>query len=206
MTALYVVGGIVLLFVLLLLMPVTLSVSYDDEFSYKLKYAFVTVLPSKKENKQQATDTDKADKSKNKSKNKISEKLGFISELFKNNDLPYAISELLSLISSVFNRFDDLLCRTSVSRLNLDMKLHKPDAAAAAIFYGEVCAVLYPLLGFINSKVPIRHKKISVLCDYDGPKTDCKLYLKWRLIPIFCIKPLVLLILDIIKMKSKKGE
>ncbi|MBQ7288377.1 MAG: hypothetical protein IJW78_01495 [Clostridia bacterium] len=146
----------------------------------------------------------KKEKTQKKSANKKSAThISYFNELFRQNTLPDAISELFSVLRIVADKADKILCRSTMSRFSLQITAFHADAAAAAIQYGEICAAVYPFLGFLNSKISFKRQKVEIFCDYTCGKSSFQMDLKWRLVPLLCIGPLIALLFDLIKNKGR---
>lgn len=198
MVFLYVLLGLFLLCLLLLCLPVTVTAGYNDHFWLQVRYTFFHFSPGEKKEKQKKKLEKKAEKPGAGKKG-----LAYFNELFQNNPLPDAISELCALLGLLLQKATKILRRSSMRRFTLQITYSNADAAAAAIGYGQICAVAYPFLGFLNSLIPFHKQNIDISCDYSGENSCFALDLKWRLIPLFCIGPLLSFIWDYIKYKGR---
>lgn len=105
---------------------------------------------------------------KKKSKNKKDEKNeNSITKHFKDNGYVEGITQLAHIIKSVMLRVVSLLKKSEVSRLRLIAQLSSGDAASTAITYGSVSAVLYPLVGWLNSLAQIKNQEVKINAVYD---------------------------------------
>lgn len=194
----YVILGILLLCLLLLCLPITITAGYTEHFWLRARYAFFRIYPRKEKSKQK-----KNPKKQEKCPKQSKKDLNYFNELFKKNSLPDAISELCALLSLALQNAAKILRLSSMRHFTLQITYSNADAAAAAIGYGRICAVVYPFLGFLNSLISFNKQNISIYCDYSGDKNNFTLDLKYRLIPLFCVGPLLSFILDYIKRKGR---
>lgn len=81
------------------------------------------------------------------------------------NDTVRIVFDLLKEIVSLFK-----YCYAK--RFEINIMVSDPDAADAAIKYGECCAVAYPLAAFISSNMKVKKggRKINVSCGFSGEK------------------------------------
>ncbi len=196
MIILYIFLSLVALILLLLCLPVTVVAGYNGKFYFKLYY-FLFKLNSRKANKRQKT---KKTKTKIKSKKKS---LGYFNELFSNKALPDAIAELCSYVKIIVEKLAVILKRSSMRHFYLKITESHSEAATAAINYGTICATVYPFLGFLNSVIPFDQQNVEIFCDYSGKKSEFNFDLKWRVIPLFCIGPLISTLFEFIKEKGR---
>ncbi len=71
--------------------------------------------------------------------------------------------------------------------LYIDVSCTKGDAAATAIYYGEVCATVFPILGALVSKYKIRKYDFNIYPDYIARFSDASFIAKIYIIPIHFI-------------------
>ncbi len=84
------------------------------------------------------------------------------------------VKESFSLIVDLLKELVGLLkyCKAKVFKLNIVCA--NTDAAEAAIDYGQCCAVVSPVLGYLSSLIDIRpsSKDITILCDYSSDNSS----------------------------------
>jgi hypothetical protein len=81
-----------------------------------------------------------------------------------------------------------------IEELYLDIGCAKKDAAETAIYYGEVCAALYPMLGALASKCKIKKYDINVYPDYLARFGRASFFVKLHVYPIYVTGVTVLLV------------
>ena len=86
------------------------------------------------------------------------------------NDFISTLRESFSLIVDLLREIVGLLRYCKIKVLKLNIICADADAADAAMSYGECCAVVYPLLGYLHSFVDVKPsgEDVRILCDYDG--------------------------------------
>ncbi len=197
MIFLYILLGIFILIFLFLSLPITVKAGYNNHFYIKVQYLFFIITPLKK---------DKSSNNKKRKKDKVKppkKGVSYFSGLFEKQPLPDAISELCGFLHILFEKFAAILKRSTMQSFSLKITEYNEDAAAAAINYGRICAVVYPFLGFLNSLMPFKSQNVQIFCDYNSGKSSFEFDLKWQLIPILCIGPLISFIFDLIKNKGR---
>ena len=74
-----------------------------------------------------------------------------------------------------------------IEELYIDVMCNKNDAASTAIYYGEVCAALFPMLGALISKYKVRKYDINVYPDYLAKHSSASFVVSMHLYPIYVI-------------------
>ena len=79
------------------------------------------------------------------------------------------LSQTVKLISEIFEELIKIFKHLVVRKFQLQIVCTSKDAAEAAIHYGECCAAVYPVLGFISSAIKVKEKgrDIDIRCEYD---------------------------------------
>ena len=195
---LYILFGLLFFCLLLLCLPVTVTAGYHDAFFAQIRYLFFSFVPGEEKKNTTARRKEKKPSSDHHKKG-----LAFFNEIFQKNPLPDAISELCALLRLAIEKAGAILRRASMRRFSLQITHYNADAAAAAVEYGQICAVVYPFLGFLNSILPFKKQNVAIWCDYNGGKSDFQLDFKLRLIPILCVGSLIAFVFDYIKNKGR---
>lgn len=227
MTALIVIGCILLFFVLLFSLKATFCITYNGETAMYVKVLFIkiNILPKKKKRGPFSMSTRKAEKIKqklekkaNKKKKKSIEKKKkkqekkssapkekkSLSEIY---DMIRAVTDIVKTVTKTF--FGHL--KINIVRLHLNVATE--DAATTAIAYGAIsqavfylCELLEPVKGF---SLPQR-RDISINADYltDGIAADVKISFSIRVWHVFHvgIAALIKLIKHLVKIKAKKQQ
>ena len=70
-----------------------------------------------------------------------------------------------------------LLPRARVKKLHIVSISAGDDAADTALQYGAICAVLYPLISYIRSRMRVSKKAVDtkIACDFDAPESTFEL-------------------------------
>lgn len=167
----YIVLAIVALVVLILLSPVIIRVSYDndtleaDARFYFIKRSLLTDKKLLKKNKKK--------KAKAKVKTNIVTQKTTVSgwqDLRKQLGTVETVKLMISSTVTFFQSILRLVKGARVRNLELEIRVTGEDAADAAIHYGEVCAVLYPFLGAVDNHMRLIRPKLNLYCDYAAEK------------------------------------
>lgn len=76
-----------------------------------------------------------------------------------------------------------LLPRCHLKKLKVVLVSANADAAEAALQYGAACAVLYPLITYLETKMRVRKKAVDtcITCDFDAQETIFELDMQFGL-------------------------
>ena len=143
---LYILLGILLVIFLLLLTPVKLKASYNEDFRCILKIGFVKFSlypPKPKKKKKKPKKADEEQKSEETKKESLIKEKG-ISWLF---DLIKKIADL------AVGALKDFFRHIIVKKLLLSISIAGSDAADTAVKYGYCCSAVYPAFGIIVGAV-----------------------------------------------------
>lgn len=162
MIILYILIGIFLLLGILLLCNITVEVSYNNEFSLKLKFLNFTLFSTDKPKTKEKTEENKKTTVKKEKKEsffkKLKEKYGFSS----------AVREIFNFAKDCIVHIKKFLRHILIKRVNLQINIVGDDAAKTAIEYGAVCSAVYPTLALLQSVGNINYKKIDIKSDFEG--------------------------------------
>ena len=196
MTALYIISGIILFFILLLSVPVVLDLEYTDMFRCKVSWLFIkfNIYPpdekkDKKEKKEKKPKPQKENKNEqkpeaeNKSDDDTVKKENFI-KTFYNNQGVSGILELVRNCALYLGKFSKGFLRSIyIRKLHIRISVTESDAAQTAIKYGKICQELYPPLGFLCSSCHVKNYSVNIWADYCGEKTKGESETKVALVP-----------------------
>lgn len=103
----------------------------------------------------------------------------------------HGIDGLLLIVQRTFSYigtfFGDLAKSLVIDELYLDVRCTKKDAASTAIYYGEVCSALFPMLGAMVSKYKVKKYDINVYPDYLARQSSASFAVSMHLYPIYLI-------------------
>ncbi len=204
MTALYIILGIILFFLLLLSIKVSITVHYDDELYVSLGWLFLkfNILPKKEEHKKAKTKKKKEKKKEEKADETVPEpkkkkdnmfirfykNRGFAGVLRLINDAATAIGGMFRRIGRAF-LFDELFVSLTVG---------SGDSADTAIKYGKVCSAVFPAMGFIVSNMRVKKYNTEVNPDFISGSNSARFHIKAGVIPIKLINAIVIVAFELL--------
>ena len=191
MVALYIIGGILLLIVLLLILPVGIRIKYDNDFFLYVSIGFVRikVIPSKQKKirisdyserklERQRKRQQKKDAKKEKKKavnTKKEKKDNVLTARLKNFDTaPDMIEQLYDMLALVSDKFAK---RLTVKIFKLDAIIGSDNAAKTAIIYGGACSLAGCISAFLDQHMKLKKRNeasINISPDFLSEKTTVK--------------------------------
>ncbi len=205
MIALYIIGGLLALLILLGLCDLTLALSYDHAFYLTFRFLFfrVKILPASEE---------KGEKKEKKNAPKSAAEQPGETKAEKNSvgDTLHALRLLLKLLG-------DFLGATRLRPCRLYVSVGGEDAAKAATTYGAFCAALGSMEAVFNESFRRVKTDFRIGCDFQSPETQIVADIRARL-RIFAVlgvlvrfarkedKPLKFLLTYFSRMKQPKKD
>ncbi len=192
MTALWIILGIILFFVLLLSIPVVVNIDYTDAFRLSIQWLFLKfkIYPKekKKEKKEKKPEEEKKEEPEEEKKEEKPKKEKPKKEnpfkTFYNNQGIEGMIQLIKDCCAALGKFSKGFLRSLyIKKLRIYMSITEKDAAATAIKYGKVCSEIYPPLGFICSTCHAKNYQVNIYADYIGEKTVGEFETKLAVIP-----------------------
>lgn len=181
---LYILLGILLVISLLLLMPVKLKASYNENFRCSLKIGFVKIqlFPPKPKKKKKSEKVDEKTKPEEKKKESLVKEKG--------------ISRLLDMIKKIADlavgALKDFFRHIIVKKLMLSISIAGDDAADTAVKYGYCCSAVYPAFGIIVGAVRCKSYGVDISPNFEeNAKSAVNMELEAK-IKIFWLLALVL--------------
>ena len=164
-----VLGGILLLIAVILALPVSVILLRDGERPFLILYRFLWFTFGEEPD---------PDNPVTKAAVKVLglDRLESVDKLKQETDrngVAETAGDLALVLKELLGRVIWILPRCKVKTLRIRSMSAGEDAAAVAMDYGMVCAVVYPLIGWIESalRVSRRGKKVEIGCDYDAEES-----------------------------------
>ncbi len=189
MVALYIIGGILLLLLLLCLLPVGVRIKYENDFSLYVTVGFVKVRRkparkkkikisdySKKKLEREQRKLEKKEAAKEKKKKQAGEKREkrdsvLVSRLKNFDTAPDMIEQLYDMMSILTEKFAK---RLHVKIFRLDAAIGSDNAAKTAILYGGACSIAGCLSAFLDQNMDLKSRGdayINIAPDFLAEKT-----------------------------------
>ncbi|MBO4693551.1 MAG: DUF2953 domain-containing protein [Clostridia bacterium] len=203
MTAIYIVGGILIFFFILLLIPVGVHFNYRDKLFFAVKYAGIKLFDNSKVKKRK---TSKVEKEEVKEDTPASEKKNYITRIFSDKGKIEGIKFIAKLIKSALSRIIWVIKKIKFREFCLSIGVSSDDAAKTAISYGAVCGVVYPVINLIEHNTDFSVKKVNVYTDFDkmSPEISVSVSAKTRL--IYAVIAAVSLFFEFLRLKKESDK
>ena len=94
--------------------------------------------------------------------------LGTVKQSLEDSGISATAGQIVHILLLLLGRVVWLLQYCTVKRLKIDAVCGGADAAEAAMEYGAVCAVVYPLIGYVEGNMKVRQKglDVNIGCDF----------------------------------------
>lgn len=103
----------------------------------------------------------------------------------------HGIDGLMLIVNRAFSHIGtfvgDFMHSFVIDELYIDVMCTKNDAASTAIYYGEVCTGLFPMLGALVTKYKVRKYDINVYPDFLAKTSSASFAVSMHLYPIYSI-------------------
>lgn len=195
MIALYIIGGILGLIVLLLFCSVTVIGSVNESVNIKIGYLFYrkTLIPEGQNKKRKTAENDI------KKPNKIR-------EMIDKNGLVATIRELSGIVKIILIKLKKTVKHIRVKKFRCVITVASDDPCKTAIEYGEVSSVAFPLLRGLQElmKWNTCKTKMLVQSDFNGDKPKIEIDFKVKLKLIHILSAVFGVLLTLVKKKVKQ--
>ena len=181
--SLSVIGGIFLIFAIVLACPVIADIQFKDSFVVKIKVLGIpiTVFPQKE--KPQSEEKKKKPKEEKEKTGKFSKIKGILESKGLSGLLDF-FKELAGVAAGTGKK---LFSHLVIYQLSVDISISNEDAAKTAIQYGQARAVVYPAMSMITTVAKCKQSHVCVIADFDDKKTKADFRLKAGMRPIFVL-------------------
>lgn len=189
MIVLWILLGLLAAVFLLLLVPVHADVRYREKLELDVRYLFLrrTLLPVPEEpqaEKAEAPPKEKKPEAQKRKKNPMLEKLVRFKEAEGLSGLLHLAGDFLQLTGTSAAK---IIRRLKIRDFDLYVLTGDEDAAAAAILYGQACAVVYPAAEALFTLTKCRRRRVSVDLDYAVKTPAVQLAADVSIRPLFAL-------------------
>ena len=200
MIALYIIGGIILLLILILIIPISADIRYKDELFVKVKYGSIGVFDSSQHNPENEKEKPSVKKENKKAKEK---KENPITKIFNEKGKIEVIKFLACLIKYAISR---IILVISFRKFFVKIVVSSDDAANTAIAYGAVCAAVYPIINIFEQNTNLSVKEVGIYTDFEkiSPEIETAVTLKTRL--IYAVIAGISLLLEYLRIKKESDK
>ncbi|MBQ6267466.1 MAG: DUF2953 domain-containing protein [Clostridia bacterium] len=196
MTALWIILGIIALLLLLLWVRIVVTVHYNEEILLSVRWLFIKLqlIPKKKPKKEKKK---KEKKKKPKEEEPESEivpepkkkkhKDNIFVRFYHNKGFDGVVQLLQDTAAALGGMFRRGAKAFTLEELRVHLQVGSYDASETAVKYGRTCAVVYPAMGTIVSKVRVKKHELTVTPDFMEGKNDAAFH------TVVSVRPLLLI-------------
>ena len=187
--SLSVIGGIFLIFAIVLACPVIVDIQFKDSFVVKIKILGIpiTVFPQKEKPQSEEQKVKKKKKKKPEEEKEKTCKFSKIKGILESKGLSGLLDFFKELAGVAAGTGKKLFSHLVIYQLLVDIAISNEDAAKTAIQYGQACAVVYPAMSMITTVAKCKQSHVCVIADFDDKKTKADFRLKAGMRPIFVL-------------------
>ncbi len=200
MIVLKIIGWVLLGILALILLALCVKVRFDLEYSSEntsvvLRWLFIRfkLYPAKKKEKPKTEEEpepppeEPAEEKPEEEEQKPKQKSNLLKTIYDSQGIDGLISVLQQVMTYTKTFFGNLLHGFVIDELYLDVCCTRSDAAATAIYYGEVCSVLFPLLGALAAKCRMKKYDVNVYPDFIARFSNVSFITSFHFTPIYLI-------------------
>ena len=206
MTALYIILGIILFFILVLSVKVKVTVHSEDGVDLSVKWLFLkfTILPKhekkpkkeKKKKKKEKPEDEKKDETVKEPKEKKGDNI-FV-RYYRNNGVSGTVELIERAASALGGMFRRMGKAFTFEELYVYLLVGAGDSAETAIKYGKTCEKVFPAMGFITSVIKTKKYSLDVKPDFLEGQNKAKLHTTVSIIPRRMINAVIILVFALI--------
>ena len=178
MTALWIVAGILLALALLLLCPVTVTTTFREELTLRVRYLFFTYQVAPRKEKPAEKQEKKPQPEK---KEPQPEKKSKIQEILEQKGVSGLLELLRQLGEIAGGAAHKLVAHLVVKHLRLEIVVADEDAAQAAIHYGYACGIACTALSVFLHNCKCKRYHVQITPDFDRKKSSAELDFQARI-------------------------
>ncbi len=195
MTALIVIASILLVLLAVLLLPVRVELSFQNEFELTLRYGFLSI-PLVTGEAGQKPKQEKKPKKPKKEKTKKKEPdpnapsgLDKFRDLLKRKGVGGFLSALVEAVELLAKCSKRLLSKLRLKRFDLYLCVAGGvDAAAGATLYGQMSAAVYTACGVLFTLLPCPKPGVTVDLDYQAQESAVDFHCTLSMQPLYAVR------------------
>ena len=211
MTALYIILGIILSFVVLFSFKVSVILEMTDKNKVTLKYLFLKITlydsskpekekkPKKEKKKTEVTQQEEVTGDTPPTENTTDNKgNNLFKQIYIEQGYDGIVKMLVAVKESLGTFFGKLYKTFTINEFYLTIHVTGSDAADTAIKYGKLSSWLFPTLGKVASTCKMKKYDIDISPDFLGVKNEADLYLDVSVVPIRITNAVMVLALQLV--------
>ena len=187
MLALYIILGIIALFVILLSVHFHVSIDYTDYIYVSVRWLFlkINILPLKPKKKKEKKEEPPEEKKEDEEEEEKPKKEGENPIITTIKNMGYdGVMEILSRLGHALSGMTRRLFKAfAIQNIDLDITVGKGDAAATAIEYGKTCNKVYPVFGLMTSTMKVSTYNVNVSPDFLANHNTGEFHIDFYMVP-----------------------
>jgi len=199
--ALIVLGVIIFILLILLFLPLSVDLKYENNLLLKIKYSGITLFNSEKN-----FGIKKSHKKKQKTENDAPKKENFLKKTYKQKGLLGTIGYFSEVFILIFNKICWVVKTFKFRKFTLNINVATSNAAETAISYGRICSSVYPVISFLETNTDFKAKEININADFDKNDSYFKLSTMIKTKLFFWLIAAVCLLFNFLKLQRKERE
>lgn len=208
MTALFIILSVIFLIFVLLILPITFKLDYQNELICVIKYAGIVLFNSEKRVKLKKAKKKKIKKSGQDAdtENKTEDKESFFKKIYNEKGFLGAVRYFFEIAGITLKKVLWVIKKFKFRNFELDIVVATDDAANTAIEYGATCCAVYPVLSFLKTNANFKADKINISADFDraNPAFAIRLNITTRL--IYFLIAAISALTEYLKLNHKESE
>lgn len=203
MIALIILGAVVGILLILMFLPLTVDLSYEDKFVLKIRYAGITLFDNNRTELDKKSDKKQVEKPKGSTPQK---KDNFFVKTYKQKGLLGTVSYFSDILVIVLKKLWWIVKRFKFRKFKLDLTVATADAADTAIQYGKVCAAIYPVISLLQTITDFKLQQINIGTDFDKTKWEFNGAILVKTPLVYWIVAVISVLIQILKLQREESE
>ena len=206
MTALYVILGIIIFFIILLSIRLCITVHYEDDVELSVKWLFlnIKILPKKEKKEKKKKDAKPKKEKKPQQESEIikepkkKKQDNMFVRFYKNRGVSGVVQLLKDTAKAVGGMFKRIGRAFVFDELFISLTVGAGDSAETAIKYGKTCSAAFPAMGLIVSSMRVKKYSIEINPDFINGSNSAKLHTKISVRPIKLINAVIIVAFELL--------
>ena len=97
-----------------------------------------------------------------------------------------------------------MLRHITIGRLYVNVSVCGEDAADTAVQYGAVCAVIYPIAAFTESKITVKNMELNIEPNFENAESFGEAFISFSIKPFHVISAAISAVKCFVKFKNSK--
>ncbi len=219
---LYIILGIILFLFILLMLPIDIKFTYDNEMQLSIRYLFIpfNILPQKEKSQKQLEKKEKKNRKKAKKNAKEQpeqdekEKSTFskIKSLLKEKGVDSFFCLIYEVLKSIKNAGRGILRNITIKKLVIKVSIGDTDPYQTAISYGKMCSAIFPAGVFVIQSIKTKVYNIQVVPNFEFKELNVQADIHIKIRPLILAGTAIVLVFRLFKnilkfiLKNKNSQ